>query len=212
MFTSRNPQATPLPPALTGWLAVVVAGTLTLAAFAVPMKLSRPEASRRVAVTGVTRALPFVLGSTAPYQSSTVRIAKVDAGPAPSRFSYRGADGQQITAARIRSFLERQRSPMARYSQHIVDAGLKYRVDPRVVVAIAGVESTYGRYAWSYNAWGWGRMRWSSWRTAIDGYTQALSLQYRSLRTGRFAAASRTYCPPCGSRWGIKALAIFRAI
>jgi hypothetical protein len=125
---------------------------------------------------------------------------------------YLGADGENITGERIRRFLARQGSPMARYASNIVTAGIRYRVDPRVVVAIAGVESTYGGYAYGHNAWGWGSQRWRSWPVAIDGYTQALSQRYRSLRTGRFAAASRTYCPPCGARWGVKALQIFRAI
>jgi hypothetical protein len=125
---------------------------------------------------------------------------------------YRGADGESITPQRIRAFLSRQGSPMARYSAEIVKAGLRYHVDPRVVVAISGVESTYGIYAYGHNAWGWGGSRWRSWPASIDGYTQALSQRYRSLRTGRFAAASRTYCPPCGARWGVKALKIFRSI
>lgn len=125
---------------------------------------------------------------------------------------YIGADGERVTAERIRSFLARYRSPMAPYARNIVVAGIRYGVDPRVVVAIAGVESTYGRYAFSYNAWGWGKARWSSWKISIDRFTKALGSSYRSLRHGRFAAASRTYCPPCGNKWGRKALAIFRTI
>jgi hypothetical protein len=123
-----------------------------------------------------------------------------------------GADGESITTERIRRFLVRQGSPMARYAENIVTAGIRYRVDPRVVVAIAGVESTYGIYDYGHNAWGWGGHRWRSWPASIDGFTQAMSQRYRSLRTGRFAAVSRTYCPPCGARWGIKALEIFRSI
>lgn len=125
---------------------------------------------------------------------------------------YVGHDGEIITTERIRRFLARQRSPMARYASNIVAAGTRYRIDPRVVVAISGIESTYGQYAYGYNAWGWGSRRWGSWPASIDGYTQALSQKYRSLRTGQFAAVSRTYCPPCGARWGIKALQIFRSI
>lgn len=101
---------------------------------------------------------------------------------------------------------------MSPYAVHMVRAGIGYGVDPRVVVAISGVESSYGRHAIGHNAWGWGRYRWSSWPHAIDDYTRQLAAGYRSLRTGRFHRASRSYCPPCGRRWGVKAAAIFRTI
>jgi hypothetical protein len=125
-----------------------------------------------------------------------------------------GADGERITAARIGRYLARMASPLARYAADIVAAGVRDGVDPRVVVAISGVESTFGLFAVGYNAWGWdeGRARWPSWPAAIDGYTANLAVQYHSLRRGRFAAASRTYCPPCGGSWGERALVIFRQI
>ena len=148
---------------------------------------------------------------------AALRSADINIGSLPvleREQVYIGTDGQRVTAERIRGFLVRQRSPMAGYAAHIVAAGMQYGVDPRVVVAIAGVESTYGLYSRGYNAWGWnaGKTRWASWETAIDRFTRALGLSYRSLRHGRFAAASRTYCPPCGKRWGIKALHIFKSI
>lgn len=151
------------------------------------------------------------------YAPSDVRSADVEIHSlerAPQEPVYVGTDGERITADRIKAFLTRQRSPMASYATTIVAAGIRYGVDPRVIVAISGVESTYGRFANGHNAWGWnsGKARWSSWSIAIERYTKALGSAYRSLRHGRFAAASRTYCPPCGNRWGRQAAAIFKRI
>lgn len=189
-------------------LAVIVCAAFTLAVFAVPMKLSKGSSSSKAAPA---KTASIYLAKHIDMRSAAMSIDSVSwstSGP----MTYRGTDGQLITVSRIRSFLRKYRSPMTRYAEEIVAAGIRYRVDPRVVVAISGIESTYGHYAFSYNAWGWGKLRWTSWRAAIDGYTRALGTEYRSLRTGRFAAASRTYCPPCGRSWGVKALRIFRQI
>lgn len=129
--------------------------------------------------------------------------------PDEASLSYLGRDGERITPDRIRAFLDRQDSPMSAYAKQIVAAGMKHGVDPRVLVAIAGVESSYGVYARGHNAWGWRGGRWRSWPQAIESFTQALASRYGSLRTGRFALASSRYCPPCGPRWGVKALSIF---
>ncbi|MGH2831121.1 MAG: hypothetical protein ACRDJM_11615 [Actinomycetota bacterium] len=188
-------------------LAAIVTGTLLLGLFAIPIKLGSGPAF------GVAGRIAGAVGAPFGYRSADVSIHSAEFDTTKP-LVFDGADGQQITPARIRRFLVRRDSPMARYAEEIVVAGLRYRVDPRVVVAIAGVESTYGLYSRGHNAWGWnaGRARWSSWRTAIDGFTRALGREYRSLRTGRFAAASRTYCPPCGRGWGVQALRIFRSI
>lgn len=185
---------------LAARVAALVVAAVILAGLAIPTKI----AARRM----ITRSSPLV--ATTAFRSADVNIGSL---PVPGRERvYVGKDGQRVTVERIRSFLAHQGSPMTAYSNVIVASGMKYGVDPRVIVAIAGVESTYGRYSRGYNAWGWGKARWSSWGVAIERYTQALSSSYRSLRHGRFAAASRTYCPPCGKRWGVKALSIFNSI
>ncbi|HVL91175.1 MAG TPA: lytic murein transglycosylase [Actinomycetota bacterium] len=181
-------------------IAALIAGALVLAGIAVPIKSGRPPAP------------PAPKTAAADVRSADVEILSLER--ASKDPVYVGTDGERITAERIRAFLVRQRSPMADYARVIVSSGIRYGVDPRVIVAISGVESTYGRYSNGYNAWGWnsGKARWPSWSVAIERFTKALGSAYRSLRHGRFAAASRTYCPPCGARWGRQALAIFNHI
>lgn len=138
----------------------------------------------------------------------------VSPAPPVAAPEYLGADGRLVTVGRIRTFLVRRGSPLADYANDIVQAGVRHGVDPRVVVAIAGVETAFGARAAGFNAWGWARrhVRWHSWEQAIDEFTRGLASGYRSLRTGRFARASRSYCPPCGDRWGRVVGAIFRTI
>lgn len=174
-------------------------GSISLAAASPP---ARPTAS-----SGIERLL-----ATASAMPTTPRVAASRASRSVRVVAFRGRDGRRITEARIRRFLRQRGSPMARYSDEILAAGIRYRVDPRVVVAIAGVESTYGVYARGHNAWGWGRARWGSWGSAIRSYARALAREYPSLRMGHFRRAGPRYCPPCGGRWAAKASRIFRSI
>lgn len=129
----------------------------------------------------------------------------------PVRF--RSDDGDVVTPRRIHRFLDSQGSPMARYAKHIVRAGVRYEIDPRVIVAIAGVESGYGRQAPGYNAWGWGRARWGSWPGAIEAFSRSVAASYRSLRGGHFERAARSYCGAhCQGRWDVRARSIFHSI
>lgn len=146
--------------------------------------------------------------TAAPVRPKATRVARSARRPA----AYRGADGKRITEVRIRRFLRRYGSPMAPHSREILRAGIRYRVDPRVIVAIAGVESSFGIYAPGHNAWGWGHKRWGSWRSAVHSYTRALARAYPSLRVGHFSRAVHRYCPPCTGRWVARASWFFRSI
>lgn len=125
--------------------------------------------------------------------------------PAPQPNAFVAGDGQRITSERIRSFLENQGSPMAEYSDELVGAGVRFGVDPRLVVAISGVESTFGTHNIGFNAWGWDYVSessaktWPDWRTAIDEYCRELTERYdvSSLNEG-FA---QSYAPVIWSSW-----------
>ncbi|HVE90677.1 MAG TPA: hypothetical protein VNE62_00025 [Actinomycetota bacterium] len=116
----------------------------------------------------------------------------------PSRPVYIGVDGQRITVERISRFLTPRQSPMAPFAENIVVAGLKYGVDPRLIVAISGTESTYGKFHRGHNAWGWdapnGLTRWASWPEAIDQYTKLFASKYRERDPSQIGPR---YCPDC---------------
>lgn len=113
---------------------------------------------------------------------------------------YVGVDGERITPDRIRRFLDRYASPMAPYARRIVAAGKRYGVDPRLIVAIAGTESSFGKFQKGHNAWGWdaprGLTRWMSWEESIDGYTGLFATGYRN-HDPRIVGPR--YCPDCPS-------------
>ena len=74
-------------------------------------------------------------------------------------------------------------SPFEYQAQTFVDAADKYGLDWKLVPAIAGVESTFGKHSYGYNAWGWGiygdnRLGFSSWRDGIETVSQGLKENY----------------------------------
>ena len=91
------------------------------------------------------------------------------------------------TAAAINALLKKRGSPMAGMGQVFVAAGKKYGVDPRLVVAISGIESSFGKHTYgAHNAWGWGPGKpFGSWQEGIQAVTQGLRTGYydRGLRT-----------------------------
>lgn len=56
----------------------------------------------------------------------------------------------------LRSYLEEKGSPLAPYADLFVSQADLYKIDWRFVVAISGVESTFGKAVPCTNAWGWG--------------------------------------------------------
>ncbi|HVE75899.1 MAG TPA: hypothetical protein VND22_03925 [Actinomycetota bacterium] len=118
--------------------------------------------------------------------------------------SFTAPDGKVVTSEQVRAFLESQGSPMATYATEIVLAGNRHGVSPSIIVAIAGVESTFGKYCAGFNAWGWdgGRHRWSSWQESIHDYARRLSTAYPSWSS--VESNARAYNPNTPEAWGSK--------
>jgi hypothetical protein len=123
-----------------------------------------------------------------------------------------GDDGIVVTAAQLEGFLARKASPMLPFVGEILSASNRYGVDPRLVVAIAGVESDFGRVCKGFNAWGWnnGRTRWLSWAHSIDSYTRSISERYPNWRN--VPGMARSYNPNTPSAWARKVRAFMEAI
>lgn len=76
-------------------------------------------------------------------------------------------------------------SPMVANASDFVYYADKYNLDWRLVLAISGVESTYGKQIppFSYNGWGWGVygdnvIRFKSWKDGIQTVSQGLRERY----------------------------------
>ncbi|APR77360.1 Hypothetical protein A7982_02707 [Minicystis rosea] len=152
-------------------------------------------------VPGLTAALlldvlpPEIRPVSAPMvKAAAARVVR----PTPDPF-YVGRDGQVITAERLARFLAPYDSPLLPHAAYIVATATRYRVDPRWIVAIAGTETTFGRYHKGYNAWGWdapnGLRRWSSWEEAIESYTRHFSRGYRTRDPDHIGARYAPFAP-----------------
>lgn len=95
----------------------------------------------------------------------------------------------------IDRYLKSKGSPLAGQGSVFMAAGRKYRVDPRLLVAIAGSESSFGKYtSGRYNPFGWGPgIDFDSWRDAI--YSVA-----KGLRKGYLSEGRKTI-PKIGEKW-----------
>lgn len=93
-----------------------------------------------------------------------------------------GRSPQDERVAKLEGFLYSKGSPMASYSDLIVYYSDIYGVDPRLCVAIAGLESGYGRVVFRpYNAWGFYSGRgWGSWEESIREYMEGMNRGYFS--------------------------------
>jgi hypothetical protein len=103
--------------------------------------------------------------------------------------------------------------------QVFVDAGSASNVDPRLIVALSGAESTFGRnITWgSFNAWNWGwntsnraNSPFTSWAAGIKTVTAGLSRNYldRGL-TNTTSLYLGTYCQGSGCSAGLANLNAF---
>jgi len=83
---------------------------------------------------------------------------------------------------KLEKFLESYNSPLAKYADKFVEAADKYGLDWKLVPAITGVESTFGKQipVNSYNAYGWanGAFHFESWEQSIDLVSKTLKEKY----------------------------------
>ena len=88
-----------------------------------------------------------------------------------------------IDAARIDAYLATKNSPLAGQGQNMVDAGNTYHIDPRLFVAIAGAETSFGTVGSGpavYNAWGMfdshsNNIAYSSWADGINAVAKNIA-------------------------------------
>ncbi len=105
----------------------------------------------------------------------------------------------------LKKYLESHNSPLAPYSACFISNADKYNLDWRLVPAISGVESTFGKRMIpnTYNAYGWGggTIYFESWNDSIEVVSKTLREKYYDNGTPNIAKIARRYAPPSNT-WG----------
>lgn len=84
----------------------------------------------------------------------------------------------------LAAYLAKHDSPLQYHAQDFIDAAKKYNLDWKLVPAIAGVESTFGKQIpGGFNGWGWGvygtqAIYFNSWTEAISTISKGLRENY----------------------------------
>lgn len=83
----------------------------------------------------------------------------------------------------LRDYLSLYDSPLKNNAQDFIEAADLYKLDWKLVPAIAGVESTFGKHSIGKNAWGWGvygnqAILFPTWKDGIYTVTRGLKESY----------------------------------
>lgn len=147
-----------------------------------------------VALAMLMTAGTVVAQETAPGSSASLKVQTISA------IDYR------ISA--LKKYLEGNKSPLSPYASDFVTLADKYNIDYRLVPAISGVESTFGKQIpmGSFNAYGWagGEYRFSSWEDSISEVSKTLKTNYIEKGAVTIDQIARIYCPPSSSSWAWK--------
>ena len=101
----------------------------------------------------------------------------------------------------LEDYLETHNSPLAPYAGYFIERADFYGLpDWRLVPAITGVESTFGKAIPknSYNAYGWanGAYSFKGWEESIDIVTKTLKTKYFDRGANTVEKIGRIYAPP----------------
>lgn len=107
----------------------------------------------------------------------------------------------------LKKFLTKYGSPLSPYSAEFIAQADYYRIDYRIVPAITGVESTFGKRIpnGSYNAYGWanGKYSFTCWPDSIEVVTKTLKNKYIDKGAVSIEKIAKIYAPP-STTWGGK--------
>lgn len=113
-----------------------------------------------------------------------------------------------LRTAKVARFLSTHGSPLVFSAPTFIAEADKHEFDYRLLVAIAGVESTFGkRYIpGTYNVWGWGvgRIPFQSFDDGIIRISSDLKTKYMNRGADNVDKIARIYCPPTHESWAAK--------
>lgn len=114
-------------------------------------------------------------------------------------------DAVDLRVIKLEQYLTKRKSPMAPYASAFVASADRHGLDYRLVAAISGIESGFGKHvpSNSYNAYGWanGSLRFKNWEDGIE--TVSVGLRQNYLNRGRTTVSeiSYVYVPPNHVKW-----------
>lgn len=116
---------------------------------------------------------------------------------------------------KLEKFLDSYNSPLTPYAACFIETADKYQIDWRLVPAITGVESTFGKRipANSFNAYGWnnGNYRFGSWEESIEKVSLTLKEKYVNRGLDNPYKIGPVYAPP-SKTWAGKVASFMRQI
>lgn len=115
----------------------------------------------------------------------------------------------------LQAYLSTHNAPLQHSAQDFVDAADKYNLDWKLVAAISGVESTFGKHVpggtesqySSFNGWGWGvygtqAIYFKNWREGIFAVSKGLRQNYFDKGLTNPQSINRVYA--ASKTWGTK--------
>lgn len=108
----------------------------------------------------------------------------------------------------LKDYFAKYDSPLENHSQDFIDAADEYEMDWKLVPAIAGVESTFGKFTpGGFNGWGWGvygnqALYFNSWRHGIFTVSKGLKENYINKGLADPYSMNRVYAT--SPAWGSK--------
>ncbi len=95
---------------------------------------------------------------------------------------------------KLKAYLASNESPLTQEANHFVSEADRLEMDWKLVAAISGVESTFGKHvpAGSYNAWGWGIPTGASWGLAFPDWKAGITAVSDGLRTNYIDRGAKT--------------------
>ena len=116
---------------------------------------------------------------------------------------------------KLEAFFTKYDSPLASYAQEFIEAADLYQLDWKLVPAITGVESTFGKRipAYSYNAYGWnnGNYYFQSWEQSINHVSRCLKEKYVDRGLDTPYKIGPVYAPPSAT-WASKVVYFMKLI
>lgn len=150
----------------------------------------------------------FILCALIFGKPTTVRAVSVESEAAAQLAVHEVVSVVDTRIVHLEAYLKSHNSPLAAHASDFITEADNNRLDWRLVVAIAGTESTFGKHvpSGSYNAWGWGiptgarsGIGFGDWKHGIATVSEGLRKKYADKGADTIEKMGRIYA--ASPRW-----------